>query len=83
MMLSYQQEKKLERENSAPRAYQLATVAGVFSDGVTLVFDGEAKARTKHYPCNAAATFVAGQRVRVDKVGGTYIAAYPIKGGTA
>lgn len=81
MILNYQQQQKIEKQNAAPAAYQLATVAGVFEDGLTLIFDGEGAARIKHYPCNAAVSFSAGQRVRVEKVGGTYVAAYPIKGG--
>lgn len=81
MIMNYQAQKKIEQEAAPPRVYELATVVGVYSDGLTLRFDGESVARSKHYPCNAAVTFAAGQRVRVEKVGGTYIAAYPIKGG--
>lgn len=81
MMMSYQEQKRWEQESAAPRAYQLATVAGVFADGLTVVFDGESQARQKRYPCNASASFAAGQRVRVEKIGGSYVVAYPIKGG--
>ena len=81
MNWSYQQEKRLEAQDAGPAPYRLATVVSVYDDGVTLQFDGETAARSKRYPCNAAVTFSSGQRVRVEKVGGTYIAAYPVKGG--
>ena len=54
----------------------LATVAGVYSDGVTLNIDGaETK---KHYLTNASQSFQAGDRVKVAKISGTYIVEYAI-----
>ena len=56
----------------------LATVAAVYSDGITLIFDGQTAATTKRYKFNTAVTFKAGQRVKVVKLSGTYIVEYPI-----
>lgn len=54
----------------------LATVAGVYSDGVTLRIDGsETK---KHYLANASQSFSVGDRVKVAKISGTYIVEYKI-----
>lgn len=60
MMMDYQTRRRLASAETAPAAYQLATVAGIFEDGLTLIFDGEGAARVKHYPCNAAVSFSAG-----------------------
>lgn len=81
MNWSYQQLRQLEGQQAGPQHYQLATVTSVYSDGVKLQFDGETMPRPQRYPCNASVSFAVGQRVKVEKVGGTYIAAYPIKGG--
>lgn len=56
----------------------LATVGAVYSDGLTLIFDGQTEATTKRYKRNTAITFKAGQRVKVVKISGTYIVEYPI-----
>lgn len=55
-----------------------ATVAEIFDDGVTLIFDGMEEATTKHYQTNAFVVFKAGDRVRVIKDSGTYIVEYPV-----
>lgn len=56
----------------------LATITGVYNDGVSIRVDGESAASYKHYRVNRAATYEVGDRVYVDKVGSTYIIAYPI-----
>ena len=81
MMMDYQTRRRLASAETAPAAYQLATVAGIFEDGLTLIFDGEGAARIKHYPCNAAVSFSGGRRVRGERVDGTCVGAYQIKGG--
>lgn len=53
-----------------------ATVAGVFADGLTLIFDGEEEASEKHYKCNTSIKFSAGDRVRIMKDSGTYVVEY-------
>ena len=81
MMLTYQEQKQIESETAPPRSCSLATVSAVYSDGITVTFDGETAPREKHFAYNAAVTFQAGQRVRVEKIAGTYVVAYPIAGG--
>lgn len=76
MILSYQQRRELEPKE--PKAAQLATVGTVYSDGIALIFDGETTETTKHYKRNLSISFTAGQRVKVCKVGGSYIVEYPI-----
>lgn len=56
----------------------LATVGAVYSDGVTLILDGQTEPTQKHYKRNTAISFSAGQRVKVVKMAGTYIVEYPI-----
>ncbi len=55
-----------------------ATIAGIHSDGVSLIFDGETTARTKHYKVNKAITFSLLDRVHLVKESGTYIVEYPV-----
>lgn len=55
-----------------------ATVGTVYSDGITLIFDGQSTASTKRYKYNTAVTFESGQRVKVLKINGTYVVEYPI-----
>ncbi|MEG2088015.1 MAG: hypothetical protein RR022_07410 [Angelakisella sp.] len=76
MITSYQQRKALQ--TAEPQTAQLATVGAVYADGITLLFDGETAASTKHYKKNAAITFQAGQRVKVCKICGSYVVEYPI-----
>lgn len=56
----------------------LATVGGVYDDGLSLIFDGQLEASQKHYKRNTALTFSAGQRVKIVKMSGTYIVEYPV-----
>ena len=56
----------------------LATVGGVYSDGLTLIFDGQTQSTAKRYKRNTAVTFTPGQRVKVAKISGTYIVEYPV-----
>lgn len=58
--------------------YEIAVVASVTANGVTLIFPGEVTATTKEYLCNTSATFYPGDRVKVAWVDGTYIVEYPI-----
>lgn len=54
----------------------LATIAHVYSNGVTLNIDGtETK---KRYLINASQSFKAGDKVKVAKISGTYIVEYKI-----
>lgn len=53
-----------------------ATVGAVYSDGVTLIFDGQEAATEKHYKCNTAILFHAGDRVKIASDSGTYVVEY-------
>ena len=53
--------------------YTVAEVAGVYSDGLTLIFPGAEEASEKHYKCNADVVFHVGDRVKITKDGDTYI----------
>lgn len=55
-----------------------ATIGAVYADGVTLIFDGETEPTTKHYKCNSAIVFLAGDRVRIIRDSGTYVVEYPV-----
>ena len=76
MIESYQQELEMQKEQ--PKAHSFATVTAVYEDGLGLQFDGENEATEKHFKCNRFGVFHAGDRVRVIKDGGTYIAEYPV-----
>jgi len=55
-----------------------ATIGTVYTDGVTLIFDGQTAATTKRYKCNSTITFAAGQRVKIFKDSGTFVVEYPV-----
>lgn len=59
-------------------ADNFATVGEIFSDGLSLIFDGASEPSKKHYKCNSAIRFSAGQRVKIARISGTYIVEYPI-----
>lgn len=78
MIENYQEQIKLQQETEPVGVHELATVGTVHLDGLTLIFDGSAVESTKHYKCNKSITFVAGDRVVIRKVSGTYIVEYAI-----
>ncbi len=65
-------------EENEPQEAVFATVAGVYSDGLSLLFDGAEEASQKHYLCNTAAFFSAGDRVKLCRDSGTIVVEYPI-----
>lgn len=70
---------RIQREQNPKSAKaDFATVAGVYDDGLELVFPGETQPRTKRYLCNTTIQFAVGQRVRVEWIAGAYVVAYPI-----
>lgn len=71
--LSTQKEKKV----TAPIFY-LATVGAVYSDGLSLIFDGSTTASEKHYKCNTSISFKAGDRVKISKISGSYVVDYVV-----
>ena len=54
------------------------TIAEIYDDGISLIFDGEKAASEKHYKCNSAITFEKGQRVHILRDSGTCIVEYPV-----
>lgn len=68
---SYQEEKELELPQ--PEAARLATVQTVGTNGLRIIFDGETASNGKDYLCNTAIKYKPGDRVLVQKVGGSYI----------
>lgn len=56
----------------------LATVAAVYTDGVTLIFDGETEPTTKRYLASRSCVMMAGDRVKVCKIAGTYVVEFVI-----
>lgn len=76
MIENYQQQAAAMPEEPPDQSF--ATVAAVYADGISLKFDGSAAPSAKHYKCNAAIKFEAGQRVRIIKDSGTYVVEYPV-----
>lgn len=63
------------KEDGQPRDLQLATVAGIYSDGLSLIPDDQSEAMQKHYKY-LSSTYPApavGDRVVIMKMSGTYI----------
>lgn len=56
----------------------VATVGAVYADGVSLILPGAEAASAKHYRGNAALTLRAGDRVKVTRIGSTYLVDYKI-----
>lgn len=56
--------------------FALATVAAKYTDGLTLIFDGQSEASAKHYRCNQGVTFATGDRVVCLRVSGTWVVAF-------
>lgn len=71
----------VEEENlpapSEPPA--LAVVGSVdYDNGVTLIFPGAQGESAKYYKCNSTIKLTPGQRVRIEKISGSFVVAYPI-----
>lgn len=56
---------------------KLATIEGIYADGVTLRFD-DGTTSQKHYKTNANAKFAVGDRVKCDEANGNMLVDYPI-----
>lgn len=74
--MTYQEEQALLPLWASP--FCLATVQGVYTDGLTLLFPGEDEASGKRFCCSSQIKFSAGDRVLLAKVSGTYVAICPI-----
>ena len=70
------EEEKTAEEPQQP--VQLATVATVEEDGLTLTLDGAEEPTEKHYKCNTAVKFAAGQRVAVLELSGSKVVMFAV-----
>ena len=70
------EEEKTAEEPQQP--FQLATVATVEADGLTLTLDGAEEPTEKHYKCNTAVKFAAGQRVAVLELSGSKVVMFAV-----
>lgn len=64
------------KAGTEPERIALATVAAKYADGLSLIFDGQDAATTKHYKCNTAVNFAAGSRVVCLRISGSWVAAF-------
>lgn len=65
-----------EKAVTEPERVALATVAAKYADGLSLIFDGQTAATAKHYKCNTAGTFAAGNRVVCLRISGSWVVAF-------
>lgn len=65
-----------EPEPKKARTDFFATIAGIFSDGVSLNIGGAVT--SKHYLVNTGCTYKVGDTVKVLKINDTYIVEYVI-----
>lgn len=73
---TYQEQQAVVQPD--PPGQSFATVGTVYEDGIALIFNGAEAESLKHYKCNAAVRFTAGQRVRIIEDSGTYVVEYPV-----
>ena len=73
---TYQEQQAIVQPD--PPGQSFATVGTVYEDGIALIFNGAEAESLKHYKCNAAVRFTAGQRVRIIEDSGTYVVEYPV-----
>lgn len=74
----YQEQEALFLQKRRPAAAKFATVVAVTGGKATLKFDGETAATQKGYKYNATLSLTAGDRVKVNKVSGTYVIEYKL-----
>ncbi|MBQ9169144.1 MAG: hypothetical protein IJX67_12185 [Oscillospiraceae bacterium] len=58
--------------------FNFATIAELFEDGVSLIFDGQEEATEKHYKTNTIIWFQPGDRVKICQDSGTYVVEYVV-----
>ena len=78
---TYQEQQAIVQPD--PPGQSFATVGTVYEDGIALIFNGAETESLKHYKCNTAVRFAAGQRVRIIEDSGTYVVEYPVGGACA
>lgn len=76
-LIDHQTSEQLKKTPTPPGG-NIATVAAVYEDGISLILPGTATASAKHYVYNAACSFAPGQRVHIAREGGTILVEYPL-----
>ena len=74
----YQEQEALFLQKRRPSAAKFATVVAVSGGKATVKVDGETAVTQKGYKYNAALSLTAGDRVKVNKVSGTYVIEYKL-----
>lgn len=77
MILETEQQVAKQQPKAEPE-FHYATVAEVYSDGLSLYIGAETTPTEKHYKCNTTCKFSAGQKVYIQKAGGEYVVLFPI-----
>lgn len=72
------EENLFVQEHPEKKTVNFATVAEIYDDGISLIFDGEETPSEKHYKCNSFIVFVKGDRVRIAEDSGSYVVEYPV-----
>ena len=67
-----------ETQQAEPIIRNFATVGAVYTDGVSLIFDGESEPTQKHYLCNTMMYCRPGDRVKIVEDSGTYVVEYVV-----
>lgn len=74
----YTEEPEEQQTEEQQQPFQLAIVATVEEDGLTLTPDGAEEPTEKHFKCNTGINFAAGQRVAVLELSGSKVVMFPI-----
>ena len=74
----YQEQEALFLQKRRPAAAKFAPAVAVSGGTATLKVDGETAATQKGYKYNATLSLTAGDRVKVNKVSGTYVIEYKL-----
>lgn len=77
-MILETEQQVAEQQPKAEPEFHYATVAEVYSDGLSLYLGAETTPTEKHYKCNTTCKFSAGQKVYIQKAGGEYVVLFPI-----
>lgn len=77
MILETEQQVTAQQQKAQPD-FHFATVAEVYSDGLSLYIGAETSPTEKHYKCNTTCKFAAGQKVYIQKASGEYVVLFPI-----
>jgi hypothetical protein len=67
-----------ESLNRLPPVPNTAIIAGIYYDGMTLLFPGDTQPSQKHYRGLAGVMYKVGQTVQITKISGTYLVGLPL-----